>query len=594
MAISLKAGSQAGTVVNSGIIQAATGDITLTGHQIQQNGVLVASTSVDTRGTIHLLNAASDATGSVALGQGSVSTILLEQGASALDSQRQAALDNLNGVLPNNATGRFDNLSKVADRTDQSRVEIVSGGTVDFQSGSITLANGGQVAVSAGKRSLVRDGAIIDVSGAVGVKVAMESNSIKVNIQGNEQRDASGNREGGALNSTDVWVDVRDLVHVAAGVNGYATDRWYTAGGLLEVGGYLGTRNHSIGEWMAQGGSLTFTGNDLVTQQGSQINLSGGTLDVQGGYVRQSWLKGANGRLYEVSRAPGDLLYTGVYKGYENHSERWGQTDYFYNPLIAPRQRYENGYSVGRDAGQLVVATNNAVLEGELVGKTFQGDRQTQAPAAGLDGYQQSQNSAARNALLVIGSYVPRYLQSAGTLNYQLGAVLDKVTLSEEQGPDSESIGLNDAVADDREGSLSLNSRLLNDFALGAIKVAAKDRIVVDGALQVTPGGDITLYGPRIDVNADLTAHSGSIRVGNVLNQLNLSTIEDTLLAAPAGSRATVVVAEGVNLDASGLWRNQSQSEVESDGVAYRSGGTVSLRSSDDLTLQQGSRIDVS
>ncbi|WP_416384300.1 hypothetical protein, partial [Pseudomonas aeruginosa] len=24
---------------------------------------------------------------------------------------------------------------------------------------------------------------------------------------------------------------------------------------------------------------------------------------------------------------------------------------YFYNPLIAPTQRYENGYSVGRDAG---------------------------------------------------------------------------------------------------------------------------------------------------------------------------------------------------------------------------------------------------
>ncbi|WP_095053766.1 filamentous haemagglutinin family protein [Pseudomonas sp. Irchel s3b2] len=594
VASTFKAGSQAGTVVNSGIIQAATGDITLTGHQVQQNGVLVASTSVDTRGTIHLLNAASDATGSVTLGQGSVSTILLEQGALALDSQRQAAINNLNGVLPNNATGRFDNLSKVSDRTDQSRVEVVSGGTVDFQSGSITLATGGQVAVSAGKRSLVRDGAIIDVSGAVGVKVAMKSNSIKVNIQGNEQRDASGNREGGALNSTDVWVDVRELVHVAAGVNGYATDRWYTAGGLLEVGGYLGTRNHSIGEWMAQGGSLTFAGNDLVTQQGSQINLSGGTLDVQGGYVQQSWLKGANGRLYEVSRAPGDLLYTGVYKGYEDHSERWGQTDYFYNPLIAPRQRYENGYSVGRDAGQLVVATNNSVLEGELVGKTFQGDRQTQAPAAGLDGYQQSQNSAARNAILAIGSYVPRYLQSAGTLNYQLGAVLDKVTLSDEQGPDSESIDLNDAVTADREGSLSLNSRLLNDFELGAIKVAAKDRIVVDGALQVTPGGDITLYGPRIDVNADLTARSGSIRVGNVLNQLNLSKIEDTLLSAPTGSRAAVVITKGIHLDASGLWRNQSLSEVDSDGVAYRAGGTVSLRSSDDLLLQQGSLIDVS
>ncbi|WP_213938153.1 filamentous haemagglutinin family protein [Pseudomonas sp. dw_612] len=594
VATSLKSGSTAGTVINSGFIQAATGDITLTGHQIEQNGVLLASTSVDTRGTIHLLNAASDATGSVTLGQGSVSTILLEQGASALDSQRQAAINNLNGVLPNNATGRFDNLSKVSDRTDQSRVEIVSGGTVDFAGGSIVLATGGQVAVSAGKRSLVQEGTIIDVSGAVGVKVAMEANSIKVNIQGNEQRDASGNRDKGSLNSTDVWVDVRDLVHVAAGVNGYATDRWYTAGGLLEVGGYLGTRNHSVGEWMAQGGSLTFTGNDLVTRQGSQINLSGGTLDVQGGVVQQSWLKGADGRLYEVSKAPGDLLYTGVYKGYENHSQRWGQTDYFYNPLIAPRERYESGYSVGRDAGQLVVATNNAVLDGELLGKTFQGDRQTQAPQAGLDGYQQTQNSAARGAQLIVGSYVPRYLPSTGTLNNQLGAVLDTVSFSDEQTPLGDTIALDDTVAAERKGHLTLNSRVLNDFELGAIKVAAKDRIVVDGALQVAPGGDITLYGPSIDVNADLMARSGSIRVGNVLNQLNLDKIEDTQLNAPAGSKAAVVVAKGVQLDASGLWRNQSLSDVQSDGLAYRNGGTVSLRSSGDVLLQQDSRIDVS
>lgn len=594
VATSLKSDSQAGTVVNSGIIQAATGDITLTGHQVQQIGVLVASTSVDTRGTIHLLNAASDGTGSVTLGQGSVSTIMLEQGTTALDSQRQAALDNLNGLLPNNASGRFDNLSKIADRTDLSRVEIVSGGTVDFQGGSRVLANGGQVAVSAGQRSLVRDGAIIDVSGAIGVKVAMESNSIKVNIQGNEQRDASGNRDGGVLNSTDAWVDVRDLVHVAAGVNGYATDRWYTAGGLLEVGGYLGTRGHSIGEWMVQGGTLTFAGNDLVTQKDSLINLSGGTYDVQSGNVKQSWLRGANGRLYEVSKAPGDLLYTGVYKGYEDHSERWGQTDYFYNPLIAPRQRFESGYTVGRDAGQLVVATKNAALDGELLGKTFQGDRQSQAPVAGLDGYQQPQNSAARGAQLIVGSYVPRYLKTPGTLNYQLGAVLDTVSLGDEQGQDSQPIGLNDAVAEERKGNLSLNASLLNDFELGAIKIAAKDRIVVDGALQVTPGGEITLYGPRIDVNADLTARSGSIRVGNVLNQLNDSQIADTLIAAPVGTQANVVIAKGVTLDASGLWRNQSQSSVDSDGVAWRSGGTVSLRSSDHLTLQQDSRMDVS
>ncbi len=371
-----------GTVSNSGLLQAAVGDISLTGHDVRQNGVALASTTVDIRGTVHL-----NATSNVTLGEGSTSAILLDS-SGALDSQRT-------GLMAPVAPGVGDVSLGDSYRRDQSLIAINSAGTVDFQKGSITLATGGQVGVHAGQRSLVRDGAVIDVSGAVGVKVAMESNSVKVNIQGNEQRDASGNREKGGLNSKDVWVDTRELVFVPAGTNGYATDRWYTAGGLLEVSGYLGTRNHSIGEWMAQGGSVSFSGSDVVTRQGSQINVSGGTLDVQAGTVKQSWLKGNDGRLYELSRAPGDILYTGLYQGYEDHSQRWGQTAFYYNPLIAPRERFESGYSVGRDAGSLVIGTRNAVLEGQIVGDTFQGDRQVQRPQVGLDGYNQSQNAVA-------------------------------------------------------------------------------------------------------------------------------------------------------------------------------------------------------
>ncbi|MBB1175099.1 hypothetical protein, partial [Klebsiella pneumoniae] len=109
----------------------------------------------------------------------------------------------------------------------------------------------------------------------------------------------------------------------------------------------------------------------LTTLAGSNINLSGGTLDVQDGFIRQSWLRGADGRLYDVSRAPGDLLYTGLYKGFEQTHARWGEkaTRTFYNPLIAPRERFENGYTVGRDAGQLIVSTNRANLAGALTGE---------------------------------------------------------------------------------------------------------------------------------------------------------------------------------------------------------------------------------
>ncbi|NWE16412.1 filamentous haemagglutinin family protein [Pseudomonas yamanorum] len=600
VATSLKPGSSAGKVSNSGLILASTGDITLTGHQVQQNGVALASTSVDNRGTVHLLNSVTDTTASVTLGQGSTTAILLDStGNTALNSQRDNGLINLDGRpdAVNMATGRFNNLSTVSDRIDQSRVEIVSGGTVEFKDGSITLATGGQVAVTAGQRSLVRDGAMIDVSGAIGVKVSMESNNIKINVQGNEQRDAPVNRDGGQLINNDVWVDLRELVFVPAGTNGYATDRWYTAGGLLEVGGYLGTQGHTVSEWMAQGGTLTFTGKEVVTEQGAQFNLSGGTIDVQDGYIRQSWLKGPDGRLYELSKAPGDILYSGFYKGFEDTSARWGRTDHYYNPLIAAQQRYEAGYTVGRDAGKLVIGTASAVLEGRLISDVFQGDRQINTPTLNMDGYAQSQKAAAQRAQLIIGGYTPVFNKSTGTLRYNLNPVTGEILFEPGAQKIADGLDLDAALPADRQGKVMLDSDLLNGFELGAIKGAATQQITVNGALKVADGGDITLFAPRVAVNANLTANGGSLNAGNLLNQPDRDrsmAVGDVYLLPTAGTRAWVNVAEGVRLDASGRWSNLAQDGVNNASAAYLDGGKVSLRSTGDLQLAAGSVVDVS
>ena len=582
----LQVAGGSGAVRNSGIIQAASGDITLAGRTVQQDGVLLASTSVDTRGTLHL-----KASEAVTLGEGSTSAILLDSsGSTALDTQRAAALVPVSG-----ATGEVTQAD--LDRREQSRIEITSNGTVDFQGGSVTLATGGQVVVNAGQRALVRDGASIDVSGAVGVKVAMETNSIKVNVQGNEQRDASVNRESGTLNSQDVWVDVRDLVRVAAGTNGYASDRWYTAGGLLEVAGYLGTQGHSVGEWMAQGGSVRFTGNDLVTQQGSQINLSGGTLDVQGGYIKQTWLKGSDGRLYELSKAPGDLLYDGIYRGYEDYSERWNQTRTFYNPLIGAAQRYENGYTVGRDAGSLVVGTANAVLQGDIVGTVFQGDSQTQAAQAGLDGYNQSQKALARGAQLIVGEYTPYYVKSSGLLQYALGAsaqTVQRVDIAAGVGVDAGTIGLDDSVDGTRQGSLILDSDMLNSFGLGGLKISALESVEVNDALQLADGGELGLFAKRVDINADLTVRAGVIEAGNVRRQVNASSAAIDVYLDPQDQQGSLRVADGVHLDASGRWSNQLLDADAGTLAAWRDGGRISLRNGGDVVLGDGSLLDVS
>ncbi|MFF7055176.1 filamentous hemagglutinin family protein [Achromobacter spanius] len=579
-----------GRVVNTGLIQASLGDVTLTGGDVVQGGVALSSTSVDTRGTVHL-NATGEG-GKITLAETGTTAILLDRsGALALDSQR----DGLRAPVIAASDSAW--APGGSDRRELSRVEINSSGTVDFASGSITLATGGQIAVQAAQRSLLRDGAVLDVAGAVGVPVAMENNSVKINVQGNEQRDAPVNRDSGKLNNSDIWVDARELVLVPAGTNGYATDRWYTAGGLLEVSGYLGTQGHAVNEWMAQGGNVEFTGGEVVTRAGSQINVSGGTLDVQDGMVQQSWLRGVDGRLYEVSRAPGDLAYTGLYKGYEANSERWGQTRYFYNPLLAPKERFETGYTVGRDAGRLLIGTKSAVLEGDLIGQTYQGERQNAAPQPALDGYQQSQRAAARGAQLVVGTYTPYYNKATGSMSYALGHsenTIQQVLLSERVDAIADGLDLNTALPEDRAGILHLDTTRLNASNLGAIKIAAND-IAVQSDLGVAAGGDITLFADKVSVDATLTARAGSIRLGNVLNQATPTGMADTATGAGAdGAMPTLALSARARLDTRGQFSNLAMSPEQIGAMPYLNGGTVALRSSGDILLDAGSVIDVS
>ncbi|WP_454902788.1 filamentous haemagglutinin family protein [Variovorax gossypii] len=601
------ADSTAGLLANTGLLQAPEGDITLAGRRVVQDGVALATTTVDTRGTIHLLSSASDKLGSVTVTQRALNAVLLDDknGRTALDSQRDALItESARQDRQQAASGVFDNLSLLDDRRDLSRIEIVSGGNVLFEGGSTTLATGGQLAVSAGKtggRSTVAQGARLDVSGAVGVQVAMSSNNVKINIQGNEQRDAPLNRDSSMLNNANVWIDRRKLTRVAAGTGGYDKERWYTPGGLLEVGGYLGLQGHGIGEWAAQGGSVTFSGGELVTQAGSNINLSGGTLDVQTGFMRQSWLKGADGRLYEVSNAPADISYTGLYKGFEDEHKRWGDktTGYFYNPLIGPQQRLENGYTVGRDAGRLVVATGAAVIEGDITANAYQGPRQSVKRDALLDGYAQSQNAAAQPAQLILGSYTTRYNEDAKLgpvgITSNVTPTFERIVFDHVQPELAASLAPGDALPQARQEALYLDSERLSAFGLGSIVALGSENVTVNGALAVAPGGSIALHATQVAVNADLTARGGAIALGNVVGGFAAAGLPvEAMLPVAEKTPVEVIVAKGVTLDARGLWTNLQLDPGNSQGLPYLDGGSVYIRSSGAVTLQNGSLIDVS
>ena len=121
-----------GVVTNRGLILSPQGDITLAARTVDQAGVLAASTSVDSRGTIHLNGVGAKA--AVTLRSGAVSAILVDaDNATALDGQR----DNL--MPPSvDTTGTLAQTDR--NRRELSLVQIDSGGTVDFQRDSLTLS----------------------------------------------------------------------------------------------------------------------------------------------------------------------------------------------------------------------------------------------------------------------------------------------------------------------------------------------------------------------------------------------------------------------------------------------------------------------
>ncbi|MES2056265.1 MAG: filamentous hemagglutinin family protein [Pseudomonadota bacterium] len=579
--------STTGAVSNIGQIEASEGDITLGGRTIRQDGVLVSTTSVNQRGSIHLLNSAADTKGSVTLGKDSLTLILpeLDSNATALNSQRDAlakpAAQTVDVTL-----GGFDDRSTLSDRLDQSRVEIVTGGTVRFEGGSQTMAQGGQVAVQASRgRITVADGASIDVSGVRGVSLDMGSNAIKVNVQGNELRDSPGNREDSRIKSQNVWIDVRDLVLLPDGTGGYAGDRWYTPGGLLEVGGYLANTAHGIGEWTAVGGTITLSGNEVIAQKGAQFDISGGSLDYRSGLIRSTRVMGADGRMYDIRNAPAGMKMVAVGNAFMAKHDRWGSqyTEVYSHPFFSrgTSTRWEEGYTVGRDAGRLILSTPTAIMEGDIHAEVINGDRQTRARADGVtDGYALGQHTVAKAGTLVLGRF-----GLLGPALYNTDVRIGDVANV------TGDLAAGAALPVDRTNTAWFDARHLNAQGLGGIELGTRGTIRIERDLVLADAGEVKLFAPVIDIAANVTARGGSVLASNFFRGGPDQGGSDTLIK---NGGSTITLRKGATLDLRGLWVNTALNAADANKLGLIDGGSVRFESTHDVTLEKGSLIDVS
>nr|WP_049824679.1 filamentous haemagglutinin family protein [Rhodopseudomonas palustris] len=553
--------SQSGAVGNSGLVFAQQGDITLAGHSVTQDGILVATTSVDQRGTVHLLNSITDPTGSVTVADGALTAVLpeLDSKVTALDSQRDALIadstkQNSGRAAAANDAPQFNNLSRLDDRQDQSRVEIVSGGLVTFRRNSLTLAQGGQIAVSSVSDIRVETLATLDVSGTTGTVLPASANNLKVNIQPNEMRDSPVNRDSGVLVSKDAWIDIRDLVLVPAGTGGYASDRYYTKGGLLEVGGYLGNTGHTIGEWTAVGGTVTLAaGRKVIAERGALIDLSGGMVNYAAGDLLTTMVIGADGRIYSIGNAPADMPIISYGSGFTRDHARWGQKETWGAPAHgAVRSFHQDAYSVGRDAGLLQILAATSDFKADIDAAVYTGERQTTSrPSTKTDGYKLTQTQPGLPGQLLVGT-VDIGLGNGGTQTS--GIVLFA-------GPGATQVTAPSHVFDAAE---------ISAMGLGGLSVFGSSEI--EGDLTLAPGAIVSLSVNHLGGN--ITARGGSVT-------LSVSSFDP-----------------GVTVDTRGLWTNALLDPTRVSGLAYRNGGAITVSGSPlngyDLVIPAGVRLDAS
>ncbi|MBZ5791222.1 filamentous hemagglutinin family protein [Burkholderia contaminans] len=590
----------AGTLTNTGIVQAARGNVNLLGSRVAQNGVVGVTTSVNTPGTI-TISTADEFASNNPLGNPYTGTIPVTGNTGGADNINRAGLlsfgpGSVTTVLP-------DNNGQTATSTPGTTFTpggiTMTAGSVWFQGGSLIEAPGSNVSVTAYAPSIVAnkvpgqtavpgriyvdDGATIDVSGLANVQAPISQTLVTIDRIGqNELADSPLLRNSFLFGLKGAVVD--------STLSGTRSDGVQWVGSpILNLSGYVNLIPRTVDQLLTNGGTITLSGNEVMTAAGSSMNLNGGYVHYNGGMVNTTRLVDANGAIVPIGQASPYDNYVGIAGQFVENHPRWGVTKSWYNPLLTSGT-YQSDYIVGGNAGTLdLFASQALVLDGDISAQAFGGAKQMQGnslPSGGtfnlgadpklaggaLAGM--TWNTVANPTMTFNGISGFAILQDnapqLGALmpGFSIGTPIDKTAYQSLAANDPNNLPTTQVVP-----VAKLNNGGFANLNVTEDKDAGKGIVVAQGTqLNLQPGGSISLnstaVGAGVDVAGRLSAPSGSISItsgGNV-----------------------VVGPQGV-LSAAGQWVNndvQAAPGTTPGNSQFINGGSISLSAT-----QQGSTI---
>jgi filamentous hemagglutinin family protein len=596
----------AGTLINTGLVEAARGNINLLGSSVAQNGVVGVTTSVNAPGTITIStvdeNVANTPTGGAYPGLGLVSTI------DALTTRRAGLLtfgpDSVTTVMPDD-NGQTATSAPGTVFTPGS-VDMTAG-SIWFQSGSLVEAPGSTVSVTALTPSAAGDqappgdtavpgriyldtGATIDVSGLANVELPIADILVTVPlIGGNELADSPLLRDG-FLNG------LKDLVFDST-LSGVRSDGVPWVGSpLLNLSGYASQIPRTVNQLLINGGTITLSGNEVMTAAGSSLNLNGGYIHYDGGMVNTTRLIDAGGAIVPIGQADPNDIFVGIAGQFVDRHLRWNVDNTYMDPLLAGGT-YEGDFIVGGNAGTLnIFATSAMVLNGDITAQALSGSKQVQdnnqavggtfslGSSSALATLGQNPSNTGENGLVILQNNAPQLGDLAP--DFSFGTALNTAALNALSDTDPNNVLANQVVP---TGTLSAggfaNVNVTEDNIKGTGFIVPAGTV-----LQVQDGGSITLTGPRAAnalIDGHLIAPSGSISI-------SMASGSSGVVGPDNGN---ITVGPDALLSAAGEWVNNDTLLVPGTTVGdseYINGGSVTLAAGYGIDLQPGSLIDVS
>ncbi|RAS38974.1 filamentous haemagglutinin family protein [Paraburkholderia bryophila] len=610
----------AGTLTNTGIVQAARGNVNLLGSNVQQNGVVGVTTSVNTPGAITISTVdeyqSNNPAGAGYLGRGQFTAgagVASGAGRAGLLSfgpeSVTAVMPDANGQTATSTPGTVFTAGNIA----------MTAGSVWFQGGSLIEAPGSSVSVNALTQSVVGyatpfgqtavpgriyldSGATIDVSGLANVELPISSILLTIDRIGqNELADSALLRDGFLFGQKGVVVD--------STLTGTRSDGLQWVGSpILNLSGYVNNMPRTVDQLLTNGGTIKLSGNEVMTAAGSSMNLNGGYVHYDGGMVDTTRLVDANGAIVPIGQASPFDTFVGIAGQFTESHPRWGVTKTWYNPLQTGGT-YQPEFIVGGNAGTLdLFASQSMVLDGDITAQAFGGSKQTQGndlptggtfnlgvdpklqSAGAIINLTQSGNLGPPSGefnLVILQNAAPRLDDLAPGFSFD--TPLNTSALNAQSATDPNNVLATIVVPVD-----TLNAGGFANVDLTADKSNGKGFLVPDGTkLTLQPGGSLKLNGSTSSgatVAGQLIVPSGTV---SITAGSSITVGPDALISVAGQWVNNDVQAAPGTTPGNSQFINGGSIALSTTSYSTTANGTVTDRTGS-IVLQPGSVLDVS